>query len=380
MHSAVHSLLHTTAALQAQALSPRERLEALRDMPTVGRWWLLWAALMGGCVIALVVAMGVSHYKTERQKRKWRPFRQLCDQFGLSPEEKDALKLLCMLAELKKPEVIFTTEPVYQSAVTMLQHDRRFLSRPYRQQREMLRICELTGEKLGFGLSMETTAESDMIAREIPTGAKLSVIRRGQGGDFDAEVEAADAADLFVRPTGPVTCTPGESLLVRYSREGKVWEFDATVSDYSDGRIRLGHMERARYINRRRFRWVPIERSALVAVYPFAATGELSPPDFGPCRITEIAGCGLRICGPVPVGVGDRVLAQLEMEPGSIIQGFGRVRRVHSASDDEAEFAIEMVGLSEPEVEELVRFTSIAEREATAADRNRALHEAAATA
>jgi hypothetical protein len=140
-------------------------------------------------------------------------------------------------------------------------------------------------------------------------------------------------------------------------------------------------MERARYINRRRFRRVPTDLAAMAAVYPFSVAGEVAPPQFVPCRLTEIAGCGLRLRGPLSVRNGSRVLAVLQVEQEKTIQGFGRVRRVMQVREtDEVEFAIELVGLSEPEVDELVRYTNVAERQQNAQQREQPSKPARATA
>ncbi|MGC9453825.1 MAG: hypothetical protein ACP5HU_03085 [Phycisphaerae bacterium] len=348
--------------LRAQ-LSPSDRLNALRDMSTpAGSWWAWGLALAAGGLVLLTV-VSLLYYRAERKKRAWRAFQGLCGQTGLSDRERQVLKLLCAVARVKKPEVIFTSEPTFDYAINAIQTDKRFMSRPQAERNELLATCERIREKLGFCQSMDSAVESEGVSRKIIPGAKLSIIHRGKASGFDAVVDHADPSDLLVSPTVPVECKPGESWLVRYSREGKVWEFDATVSEHSNGKIRLSHMERARYINRRRFRRVPTDKAALASAYPFATTGQLTAPQFVPCRMTEIAGCGLRLRGPVSARVGERVLVVMQMEQDKTIQGFGRVRRILSPGNDgEADIALELVGLSEPEVDELVRYTNEAER------------------
>ncbi|MFP3937107.1 MAG: hypothetical protein ACLFVW_02105 [Phycisphaerae bacterium] len=327
-----------------------------------GSWWL-WGLVLaaGGLIVLTVVAL--LYYRAEKKKRAWRAFQQLSFQVGLSDKEREVLKLLCCVARVRKPEVIFDSETTFDYALNAIQKNSRFLSRPQGDRNELLGICEHIREKLGFRTPAESAVESEGVSRKIVPGAKLSIIHRGKASGFDAVVDSADPSDLLVSPTVPVQCKPGESWLVRYSREGKVWEFDATVSEQSDGKIRLNHMERARYINRRRFRRVPTDNAALASAYPFAVAGRLAPPEFVPCRMTEIAGSGVRLRGPLSVRLGERVLVVLQMENDKTIQGFGRVRRILSpGSDGEADFALELVGLSEPEVDELVRYTNEAER------------------
>jgi hypothetical protein len=367
MLSVVNVVTRCFGGFLAQSLSPNERFGALNKMSSPGGSWWMWGLALAAGGLLLLSTIGLLYYRVERKKREWQGFDRLAGQAGLGDKEKDLLKLLCKLARLKKPESVFTMEPAFEYAVGALQQTRRFLSRPRAEQQELLRLCGLIREKLGFLQTQDTAVESEGVSRKITPGAKLSIVHRGRASGFDAVVDSASPSDLLVSPTTPVECKPGESWLVRYSREGKVWEFDATVSDNSEGKVRLSHMERARYINRRRFRRVPTDRPAMATVYPFAVAGQVTPPQFAPCRMTEIAGCGLRLRGPLSVRTGARVLALIQVEPEKTLQGFGRIRRVVTKEgDDEAEFAIELVGLSESEVDALVRYTNIAERRESA--------------
>lgn len=376
MHTLANNIQSTAVGLLAQSLSPAERMKALNEMSSPASDWWVIGLVLAFAGLVLLLAISLLYYRVETKKRAWRAFEQLARQTGLSDKERQVLKLLCTLTRMKKPEVVFNSEPAFDYAVNAIQQNSRFQSRPPGERQELVGTCELIREKLGFCQPMESAVESEGVSKKIVPGAKLSIIHRGKASGFDAIVDSADPSDLLVSPTVPVDCKPGESWLVRYSREGKVWEFDATVSSSADGKIRLNHMERARYINRRRFRRVPTDRPALACAYPFAVAGQIAAPQFVPCRMVEIAGCGLRIRGPISARLAERVLVIVQMEKDKTIRGFGRVRRVLSrADDDEGDLALELVGLSEPEVDELVRYTNVVERQQNAEQKEQSPRE-----
>jgi hypothetical protein len=93
-------------------------------------------------------------------------------------------------------------------------------------------------------------------------------------------------------------------------------------------------------------------------------------PEFVKGTVTEWAGPGLRVEAPLRARVGDRVLVAFEvscvalagpeqtgMEPGrGVVEHIGIVRQVRGTGDG-ASMSVEMTGLSEAELAELVRVT-----------------------
>jgi len=153
-----------------------------------------------------------------------------------------------------------------------------------------------------------------------------------------------------------------------------------------------------RFINRRRFLRVPVNRPAFIALFPFAKTaatesgsdkehpeteqnltavsdGGWTGPKFIPAVVTELAGPGLRLEAPLEVKVGDRVLVVFKLDEekdqdsalqesgglqtSRIAQDIGEVRHTRAIQDGFS-VAVELVGLSESDVDELVRATNAA--------------------
>jgi hypothetical protein len=85
----------------------------------------------------------------------------------------------------------------------------------------------------------------------------------------------------------------------------------------------------------------------------------LEPPVFVAGTITEIAGPGLRIEAPLQVGVDDRALIMFQMNDtgAAVVSDIGRVRYVKKMTDGYS-LAVELGGLSEADVEGLVRFAN----------------------
>jgi hypothetical protein len=98
------------------------------------------------------------------------------------------------------------------------------------------------------------------------------------------------------------------------------------------------------------------------------------PPEFVHAIVIELAGPGLRIKAPLDVKVGDRVLVVFELGEEQqqnsktittkIIQDIGEVRRAEAVQDGSS-IAVELIGLSDSDMNELIRATNTASMKAT---------------
>src|SRR3990172_9578630 len=150
-----------------------------------------------------------------------------------------------------------------------------------------------------------------------------------------------------------------------------------------------------RFVNRRRFLRVSVSLRAFVARFPFMRTFEAAgddkgdgadlpdasgktcaPPSFVPAVVTEMAGPGLRIESPLDVEAGERILVVFGLgEQGNkessrgdadhgksrpvILEGVGEVRHV-KAIESGLSIAVELTGLDDSDVDELIRATNAA--------------------
>ena len=265
------------------------------------------------------------------------------------------------------------------------------------------------------------TKPKRLTSRQIPVGKKLHITRRKTpgAGSIESTVIKNDNMELMVRLAMPVVSSLGELWCVRYYFGASVWEFDASVVSYSGDILVLNHSDNIRFINRRRFLRVPVKKPAFIARFPFAKTvggssdvgkegsdakqgsadasvGTWGPPEFVPAVVTELAGPGLRIEAPLEIKVGERVLVvlRLDEENGStgspsrvksregedsdlqktgkaatsavrrpqaekIVEDIGEVRHT-KAIQNGLSIAVELTGLSDSDVNELIRATNAA--------------------
>ena len=76
-----------------------------------------------------------------------------------------------------------------------------------------------------------------------------------------------------------------------------------------------------------------------------------------PARVVELSGPGLRIRSEIEVKVHDRLLVSAELIAGRIVQDLAEVRHVRTM-DDGRDIAVELIGIDESTIDELVRETN----------------------
>jgi hypothetical protein len=269
-------------------------------------------------------------------------------------------------------------------------------------------------EKLGFQKQRPATKLSKPSSRQIPTGKKLYIThgRTYEPANIESTVIKNDDMELAVKLAMPLESSPGELCRVRYNFGASVWEFDASVVNCHGGILILNHSDDVRFINRRRFLRVRVNKPAFIARFPFAKTlppnnsnaegsgygsagisGDTwGPPEFATAAVTELAGPGLRIETPLEVKVGERVVVILKVSeedgqdsitrrkgtsprsvlaqegktaPSRIVEDIGEVRHT-KATQNGFSVAVELTGLSDSNVNELIRAANAASLKAGA--------------
>jgi hypothetical protein len=235
-------------------------------------------------------------------------------------------------------------------------------------------------EKLGFReeqIDVSGTSQSKgLSSRQIPKGRQILMTRRRarNSGEIEAEIVENSDVEFKVRSSKVLRVVPGESWSIRYYFGASVWEFDTVLVGCEGEVLILSHSEDIRFVNRRRFLRVSVDKPGYLACFPFSSFSSsekvLAPPEFLSARITELAGPGLRIEAPVEVSVGQRVLMVIgleEMRGGKarsmkLVQGVGEVRHVKSIENGQS-IAVELTGLKDSDVNELIRATNSAARD-----------------
>ncbi len=406
--------------LGSLALTPQQRLRAASDPFSTGfiteRWFLLTLAAVGIILCVLLLVVGRNRI-VQRRRRAIQLFDESAGKIGLSARERQLLLGIVTKAGLKQSEAIFTMSSTFERGAAIMVEESVSQQQTAAQIEQLQTELSFLREKLGFqkrasasiGLS---TKPKKLNSRQIPAGKKIYMLRRtSRASDtIESTVIENNDVELMVKLTKPVKIIFGEVWCARYYFGASVWEFDTSVVSCNGDILVLNHSEDLRFVNRRRFLRVPVKRPAFVAHFPFArrpvspgrksmrsfrmyrssasaSDSDWGPPEFVPAVVTELAGPGLCVEAPLKLKVGDRVLVvfkldeeedqdssrqESEGEPrhfasqseaagaaSTIVEDIGEVRHI-KAMQNGFSIAVELTGLSDPDVSELIRATNAA--------------------
>jgi hypothetical protein len=338
----------------------------------------------------------------------------------LSGRERQILLKIAQKAGLKKNQAIYSMVGAFDAGAKKLIEE--CLTNQGSEESKWLRTeLSFLREKLCFQKKSSVSIDSPSTlkkpsSRHILTGKKLYINRRtspdlGDLGDIESIVIKNDNMELTMQLTTPVESKLGEIWRARYSFGASVWEFDSSVVRCYDDVLVLNHSDDIRFISRRRFLRVQVNKSAFIAHFPFSRTlssnsnennkknpsikqswingsDNWGPPEFMPATVTELGGPGLRIETKLEVKAGDRVLVIVNLceediqnlNPSSkstslrsvlsrdrksalskIVEDIGEIRHVR-ALENGSSIAVELTGLSDSNLNELVRVTNAAYR------------------
>ncbi|MHC4155616.1 MAG: flagellar hook-basal body complex protein [Planctomycetota bacterium] len=400
------------------ALTPAERWKGrpFNDSVLDGRWLIVLAVVVLVVLTLLLVAVN-RQKRTQQREVTSRLFFEYADKRGLSARECRVLIEIAKRAGIKRSEDVFTDDVAFYRGAVKLMEDGVAHDATGGRNDSLSAELFFLREKLGFqnqvALSSDSSAKSKKrSSRQIPAGRKVHITRRiaHESDDIEAIVMENNKKEFTIKSAMPVKVTFGEPWRVRYHFNSSIWEFDTTVTGCNGDILALKHNDNVRFINRRRFHRVPVSKPAFVARFPFskmlfkggdgsakrsksrkassgAAGKSLGLPDFVPAVVTELAGPGLRIEAPLEVNPGDRVLVVLKLgedkaddvtaSPSSgngktptsrVVEDIGEVRHV-KAVDNGFSIAVELIGLGDSDVGELIQATNVASRKAGAGSR-----------
>lgn len=376
-------IIKSFLAVSVLALTPRQRWEAAGKFNgdlAAESWFILIAVAV---IVILTVLLAVISFNRIWQNRKAaeKLFVEYAQKRGLTAREREILLGIASGAGLKRKESIFTLDSAFDRGIARMKETLE--SQQTREQASQFRMeLAFLREKLGFMEhpfhSKDVTGKSKKLSsRQIPVGKTVHMTRRKRAqdsGDVESSVVKNSDTELAVKLSKRVKITFGEFWCVRYYFGASVWEFDTSVISYDGDILVLNHSDDVRFINRRRFIRVPVKRQAFIAHFPFAKAPEpvLGPPEFVPAVITELAGPGLRIESRLKVKQGERVLVVFNLEErqggdltgakagvSKIVEDIGEVRHTR-AMPNGLSIAVELTGLSDSNVNELIRATNAA--------------------
>jgi hypothetical protein len=378
------------------ALTPIERWHAARWLDSASADQRLFIIL---CVVALIlltvlfIAAGYRH-KAKEQNIVNKVFAVYAERMGLSRLERQILLDISDRTKLKSIESIFTMVTAFERGAAELTKD-ALARRGAKAGKNLSARLSVLREKLGFENKRPTSSATSNkpSSKQIPAGKQLYMTRlnAGESKEIESIVIENNDVELTVKLQTSLESKPGEIWSVRYYFGASVWEFEtSSISCYGNILI-LNHSSNIRFINRRRFLRVPVNKPTFIARFPFARTlqpnsdsgGSLvnipenswGPPEFVSASVTELAGPGLRVEAPLDVKVSDRVLVIIKLSeeeqqkpysqrtgktvPEKIVEDIGQVRHIKKIKDGFS-IAVELTGLSDRNINELVRVSNAA--------------------
>jgi hypothetical protein len=368
------------------------------------RWFIVTAIVV--LIILTLLLLVISLYRTAKEKKTANLlFAKNAEKRGLSEGE---LKMLIDIASsigARHKMAVFTMEDIFNRGAARIiekllakgAHPAEIerLKRDFSFLREKLRLQH---PDPGPSEIITRVQPNKPNTRQIPIGKKILITRRIGRKDDEIESTVINNTDkgLTVKLTKHVRINFGDLWSARYYFDRSVWEFNTSVISY-DGRVLvLSHSDNAYYVNRRRFLRVPVRKEALIAPFPFVtkvkrqingidknsnsggtkenASGcTLVGPEFFPAVVIELAGPGLRIEVPMEIKKGDRVIvifALYDQESAEtrqadkkssfeIVGDIGEVRHTEAVEYGYS-VAVELTGLSDADIDHLVRATNAA--------------------
>ena len=387
------------------ALSPHERFGAMRRLSgnlVAERWF---AEILMIVLVALVVMLvAISLYRRiQDSKFGDKRFSEGARKKGLSEHESQVLLDVAHEAGVKRNESIFSLDSIFDRGAaglveTVLARDGEAKCKELRIELSFLR------EKLGFARQQVTSqpGAKKISSRQLPTGKKISLRRLHyqESVEIEAIILKNTSSEITVRLITPYEGGPGQVWRGRYYFGVSIWEFDTSVESCDEGVMVLNHSDAVRFVSRRSFLRVMVQKPAFIAPFAFSRILEekseesedgvepgesptviFNPPEFTSAVITELAGPGLRIEAmkktSQDMNVGDRVLVVFRLDdekagkrtssqfdgeksPSKLIEDVGVVRHVKAIENGRVSLAVELVGLNDSNVNELVRATNAA--------------------
>jgi len=390
------------------ALTPIERWDAARRLGTnfTGERWFVIGALVSLLILTVLFLIVSRNRKTRIRRNSNSRFFEYAGKSGLSEHESGILLSVARVAGLKQTETIFTMGNAFDIGAAKL-IELSLVNQGVQESEQLKSELSYLREKLGFVKKAvvsggTTTRTRRLSSRQIPVGKQILITRRRNRNtpDIEATVITNNDLELTIQLSGPLSSVAGDLWRARYFFGASVWEFDTSVVSCDGDMMVLNHSDNVRFINRRRFLRVSVNKSAYIARFPFSLkfsenptvsqdedgsevaepeeeVGEIwGPPAFVPSVVTELAGPGLRIETSLDVKVGERLLVIFRLDEedeqnldsvakggnlskAEIVEDIGEVRHI-KAIPNGFSIAVELTGLNDSDVNVLIRATNAA--------------------
>jgi len=340
----------------AAALSPAEKLAAARDL-TTSDWggWTVWLPVLGGVAMAaLLVALWRRH---ETHRKVVKALYRAAERLHLGANERAVLARIAEGAEAKRLDDVRTPAVAFEEGVAALMRGESVAGLNDEGRQRVAEIVASLRAKLGFELTAAGSAAASLVADD-----RIALVRRGTPGEVAATVARVVDRDVVLQLEEPAPLRVGESCTLRRVRDNLCWEYQAMAVEAGQALVLAVRLIGApKPTNLRRFVRVRTRKAARLAPFPFVDDRPADEvPQFVAGTLTEMGGPGLRIEAPIELSKGSRVLLMLELDGTHSLRATGLVRRSSLRDDGVAEVGVEIVGLNDEQMADLVKATHAA--------------------
>ena len=368
------------------AMTPQQRWDVITnpDNYTTELWFIVFC--LTAIITLLTLFLMISSKRTRQEQEAAKSlFEQYARKRGLSPHEQSLLRKIVIRAKLKRKESIYTLPSAFDRGATQMVGGT--LIREGDEASKQLQV-ELTfiREKLGFPKqssksTTQTVPSEEASSRLIPVGKKVFA-RHNKifiSGDVETTVLESNEDNFTIELQKPMEITYDKPWYIRYYPGPSVWEFETHAVSCDGNFVVLSHSNDIRVISRRRFLRVPVKKPTFVAIFPFIkkaaenigkktissrssedSFGALEPPEFSPAVITELGGPGMIVETTMPAKAGDKVLLVFRLnDEEKVVESIAIVRHVIT-KESGSSLAVELTGLSESNINELICATNSA--------------------
>jgi hypothetical protein len=302
-----------------------------------------WFVLMGASIIFIltIVLIALRRFRLDQEKAALdRKFDEYAENHGLSQVERNILLGITRKSLVRRKDAIFTLMAAFnRGSLKYMQEMFGSIQNPV-ERKKLNTMVDSIREKLGF--------RKKLYSYGVRSGRGRSLILRNNEHEF------------VVRTEAPVSSVAGTMWNIRYRLGAATWEFNVLTIACGDNEVVLNHSDNITFVNRRKFLRVDVQKPALVAHFPQVreiSEGGWMAPEFVSAMVTQLSGPGLRIVSDIEVKSGDRLLLVFELDDGKIVQDIAEVRGYRDRSEDHS-IGVELIGLNEAGVDELVRTTN----------------------
>jgi hypothetical protein len=272
-------------------------------------------------------------------------------------------KAVCRYAEVPEKDDIFADAAAFDLGFARLIQESYEAGHNLVQRKQLNIVVQGIRSKLGLQKRLSCTVRDSksLSSRQIPpnSGILVELVSGTKVLHFGATVTHNDTYELVLSPTMAIEAVPGQMANIQYHLGTMVWVFETVVISCGPQGLELNHSDRVKFINRRRFSRISVQKKAMIAVFHVNPAGDarLKPPVFVDAMVTEISGPGLRIQTDLDLKTQDRILVVFEVESGRFVQDVAEVQGVRDSAEGRS-VGVEMIGLSERSLNDLLRIVN----------------------